>query len=137
MHPEAATRLQVKMRANRFLWVYMVPSRKPSWFISTDRQEREVDARESASYLSEVWAVTGIACKIDDSPSCLDDESASKAMVEIVEPARREMLGGHVGYSCVRHFDALPPIEFDCRPDASLCKMAPVAKTGHRTRRPP
>lgn len=68
MHPKAATRLQVQMRANRFLWVYMVPARKPSWFVSPDWQEREVDARESAPDLSEVRAVAGITCEVDYDP---------------------------------------------------------------------
>ena len=45
MHPKAATRLQVQMRANRFLWVATVPACEPSWFVSTDWQEREVNAR--------------------------------------------------------------------------------------------
>src|SRR4051812_38898562 len=56
MHPEAATRLQVNMRAHRFLWVYMVLAREPTRFVSTDWQESKIDARESASDLSEVWA---------------------------------------------------------------------------------
>jgi endo-beta-N-acetylglucosaminidase D len=87
MHPQAATRLQVLMRANRFLWVYMVPAREPSWFVSSDGEKREIDAWESPPNLSEVWAVAGITCEIDYNPSHLDDEPAPKAMVEIVEPA--------------------------------------------------
>jgi hypothetical protein len=87
MHPEAATRLQVKMSADRFLWVYMVPAREPSWFVSSDGEKREIDAWESPPNLSEVWAVAGITCEIDYNPSHLDDEPAPKAMVEIVEPA--------------------------------------------------
>ena len=81
-------------------------------------------------------AVAGIACEIDHDPSDLDDEPAPKTVVPIVEPARREMLGRHVGYPCAREFGALPPIEFDRRPDARLCKMTRVAKSGRRTRRP-
>ena len=87
MHPKAATRLQVQMRANRFLWVYMVPACEPSWFVSADWQEREVNARESAPDLSEVRAVAGITCEVDYDPSHLDDKSAPKTMVEIVERA--------------------------------------------------
>jgi hypothetical protein len=87
MHPEAATRLQVKMRAHRLLWVYMVLAREPTRFVGTDWQEREIDAREPASDLSEVWAVARIACEIDYSPSYLDDEPTPKTVAPIVEPA--------------------------------------------------
>jgi hypothetical protein len=75
------------MCANRFLWVYMVLARTRSRFVRPDRQECEVNVRKSAPDLGEVWAVAGITCEIDDNSSHLDDESAPKALVEIVEPA--------------------------------------------------
>ena len=75
------------MCANRFLWVYMVLARTRSRFVRPDRQECEVDARESAPDLSEVRAVAGITREVDYDPLHLDDESAPKTMVEIVEPA--------------------------------------------------
>ena len=65
----------------------MVLARTRSWFISPDWQKCEIDAGKSAPDLGEVWAVAGIACEIDDSPSYLDDEPAPKAMVEIVDAA--------------------------------------------------
>ena len=124
------------MRLHCFFGVYVIVTCEPSWLVSSNRDKREINAREPATDLGKVRAVASVAHKIDDYTFGLDDEPAPKTAVPIVQSARGEMLRGNIGYPCARKFGALPPIEFDRRPDARFQEVTCIAKTGCRTRRP-
>lgn len=136
MHPEAMTRLQIEMRSYRFLWVNMMLTRKPTWFVCPDREECEINAWEPATDLAEVRAVAGVTREIDNGASALDDEPAPQTAVPVVQSARGEMLGGYVGHLCPCRRFATSPIRLPtgCPPwqDDASCRyrwrcMAPSA----------
>jgi len=85
MHPEAATGPQVEMRLNRFLWIHVLLTHEPSWLVSPNWKEGEINAQDAAPDLGEVRAVTGVSCKINDGPLGLDDEPAPKTAVPVVQ----------------------------------------------------
>ena len=69
-------------------------------------EQREIDARKLAPDLSKMRAIAGVTCEINHGPAGLDDEPAPKAAIPVIQPTRRKMLRGHVGYPCAGELGA-------------------------------
>ena len=87
MHPQAATRPEIEMCSHRFLWIHVVLPHEPSWLVSPNRKQRQINVREPAPDFGKVRTVAGVACEIDDRFSDLDDESTPKTAIPVVQSA--------------------------------------------------
>src|SRR5689334_19655278 len=92
MHANAFGRLKIEMRLRRFGWIHMNELHEPARFVSTDRQERQIDWAKSLPNVAEEASVCGVACKKDAGTRGAEQESTPESTISIQRTSGGEML---------------------------------------------